>query len=186
MKRLRILWVYFSIGVFSTPAFAQIMAQNHTAILKTNVLIIRDAQQWSLSLELKTKKPKETNNYSIGYNLLLSGESRRAGSYVSYARRFYTPPVFKCLHLFGSPYGKIIYRNVEEEDIWFIRLPSFQSVSLVAGGNLGLQSIFFKRMSIECIMGIGLGGVLWQEDYGEKAFPIHIDGQVMIQLGYLF
>lgn len=186
MKNMHIFWMYFSISLFSIPALAQIMAQNHNAIIKTNVLIIKEAQQWSLSLESKSSKPKQTNNYTIGYNKLLSGESSRTGAYVSYARRFYTSPVFNHLHFFISPQGKIIYRNVDEENIWFIRLPSFKSVSIAPGGNLGVQSILFKRMSIEYLMGIGLGAVLWQEDYGVKAFPIHIDAQIMIQLGYKF
>jgi hypothetical protein len=37
-------------------------------------------------------------------------------------------------------------------------------------------------------MGLGLGAVLWQKAYyvAGKANPIHLDAQVMIQLGYLF
>lgn len=104
MKSKQIFWIYILICVFSTPTFAQIIGQDYTTILKTNVLIIRDAQQWSLSLESKTKRPKQTNNYTIGYNKLLSGESSRVGGYVSYARRFYTTPVFNHLHFFISPY----------------------------------------------------------------------------------
>lgn len=188
MKNTQILWVYFSISVFSTPTFAQIIGQNYTAIFKTNVLIVRDAQQWSLSLESKTKRSKQTNNYTIGYNNLLSGESSRAGGYVSYARRFYTTPVFDYLYFFLSPYSKVIYRDVYEKSSWLIGGRSFQSISIVTGGSTGVQSILFKRLSIELVAGLGLGAVLWQQAYYAtgKANPIHLDAQLMLQLGYKF
>lgn len=183
MKKLLLLSVCFSINVLSTTAFAQIIPQDYTTIIKTNVLIVKDVQQWALSVETKTKKPKQTNNYTIGYNWLSNG---RTGRYAGYARRFYTPPTLNRLSFFVSPYGKIIYRDVHGEGFWLIGGPNFQSVSIAAGGNIGLQSIQFKRMSIEFVMGIGLGVVLWQDRYKGDALPIHLDEQLMIQLGYMF
>lgn len=65
---------------------------------------------------------------------------------------------------------------------------SFQSISIAAGGSAGIQSFLFKRLSIEFLAGLGLGAVLWQKAYyaAGKANPIHLDAQLMLQLGYKF
>ncbi|RYU93096.1 hypothetical protein [Emticicia agri] len=182
MKKLRFLLFCISISLFSTQAFAQ-LPQDYTAIIKTNVLIFKDIQQWALLIETNTKKPKQTNNYTIGYNQL---SDDRTGYYASYARRFYFPFLFEQLYFFGSPYGKVIYRDVNSDGFWYFGGPRFQSASISAGGNLGIQAIQFKRMSIEFLTGIGLGVVCWKQKYSGDALPVHLDGQLMINLGYMF
>jgi hypothetical protein len=65
---------------------------------------------------------------------------------------------------------------------------SFQSISIVAGGSTGIQSFLFKRLSIELVGGLGIGAVLWQQSYytAGRANPIHLDAQLMLQVGYKF
>jgi len=183
MKKLPLLSVCFSIHLFSIPVFAQIISEDNTAIIKTNVLIIKDVQQWALSIETKTRKLTQTNNFTVGYNQFSDG---RKGVYMGYGRRFYFSSELNYLNFFVSPYGKIIYRDVNSDGVWLFSGPRFESTSIVAGGNLGFQSIIFKKISVECLMGIGLGAVLWKREYSGEALPIHLDGQLVINLGYRF
>jgi hypothetical protein len=142
MKKLLLLSVCYSIYFFPIPSFAQITSYGSITIIKTNVLIVKDLQQWALSLETKTKRLSQTNNFTIGYNQF---SDDRKGTYVSYARRFYFSPEMNYLNFFVSPYGKIIYRDVNSDGFWLFSGPSFESTSLTAGGNLGFQSIVFKK-----------------------------------------
>jgi hypothetical protein len=184
MKKIQLSLVYFSINAFSTAAFAQIIPQDYTTIIKTNVLIVKGIQQWALSVETKTKKPNQTNNYTIGYNRLLEN-GERVGVYAAYGRRFNAPPKFNFLHFFSSPYGKIIYRDVRYDYSWFSNSNHFKSISIIAGENLGLQAQF-KELCIEFSVGGGLGVVLWKKDYTINPFPIHLDAQLMLQIGHRF
>lgn len=182
----------FIIGLFCTvftKVSAQAIPEDYSIIIKTNIFNIRIAQQWTLTLESATNKPKQTNNYTLAYfHLSDTNDYLRQGAYAMYERRFYAAPLFHHLNLFIAPYGKIVYRDINENGNLIFRERSFQSLSVAVGGNIGLQSTIFKRMSIGLTLGLGIGLVLKQLGYGTntQANAAHLDGQAFLQLGYIF
>lgn len=168
-------------------ASAQAIPEDYSNIIKTNVFIEKSLQQWTLTLETRTRLAKQTNNYTIGYNKFSTfNDDTRKATYAMYERRFYASPLFHHLYFFIAPYGKIVYRDVDEAGTWFTPSRYFQSVSVVVGGNAGIQSTVFKRMSLGINIGPGIGLVLWQKSGDDRANVAHLDGLAWLQVGYIF
>lgn len=190
LKILIPIIIFLSSNPFS--AQAQLIPDGHHSILQTNLLQTRNWQQFTVSLERKIKNKVQTNTYTLGHNLRYNYEDRkyfRKSFYAMYERRFYlSPPILDYLHFYIAPYGKLVYRDANEGfHGFFLSGYDFRSVSLVGGGKSGVQCNIFKRVPFGISGGLGIGAVLHQESYeGLDAANMHLDGQLLIHIGYLF
>ncbi len=183
------------ICLFSVNGVAQEFLQNHKILVKTNVLIDKEDQQWMLTAETKTKKLNQSNSFTVGYEYTKPSWNlnKKEGAYLAYRRVFYSQPMVKCVYFFISPYSKILHRKVFEAEVpvgWYTSYRNqrnFTSNSLILGGDAGIQVVILKRITLSYMMGIGGGFVLnYKSNINEGPNDSHFDGQVAIQLGYVF
>lgn len=170
--------------------FSQQFLDNYQFLLKTNVLNVKNAQQWDIITEFKSNHKNQTNSFEIGRNKFIDGTSQRKSVYLTYRRVFYTNPVFKNNYLFVAPYGRIKYRDVYQKGIgsWFFEIPfrDFNSTSIITGLDVGQQTVI-KRVTVGLSAGAGLGYVLKSKvtTYGVGT-DFHLDGNLLIHVGYIF
>lgn len=81
---------------FSLNGFTQAFLQDHTAFIKTNILITKEFQQWMLAVETKTEKINQSNSFSVGYNYLtyVNLVDKDEGQYLAYHRVFTMKQLF--------------------------------------------------------------------------------------------
>jgi hypothetical protein len=177
--------------ILSSNSYAQDFLQNHKFLVKTNLVQSKLFQQWNITTEFKTPNHQQSNAYTIGYNRLRDIKEQRDGIYIGYSRAFYSKPIENCIFFSAAPYSKLIYRKVYQEGRDSFLFPflnradlNFQSISLALGINVESHFLIKKRLLISPSIGIGMGTVLFEiKNYASR---VHFDGQLGINVGYIF
>lgn len=200
MKKLNLLIVPIVL-IISLPSIqAQESTMDRKHIIKTNVLIIPDIQQWTVFLDNLTRNNTQSNTFGLTFSKISNRDSEspefstRKSFSISYRRYFYTPPVFFKNAVFFAPYSKIAFRKVYQKGDsqgGYIIFPAnhrdFTSTSVVLGLETGFQGNISERFIYSLNVGGGLGYVLaYKAKNDGEPDIVHLDAQFLFQVGYRF
>jgi hypothetical protein len=182
----------------------QVYLQGKNGIIKTNVFILPEFQQWALTFETKTKSKYISNSFTIGHNYINQNADNdinkydknefRKATYFMYQPKFHLPSISEREHFFLSPYIKYLNRKVFEKvdpvtasSFYNYRGRDFDANSIAIGFNMGIEARLGKSFILEFIAGTGVGRVISQ-DFKNEGYALkgHLDGQMNVNVGFVF